>query len=82
MCLSRHICSSCAVGLSEFTDRQFAVRMWAEPMQPWLGAAVEIVGVALAAFAFVQSRKKAELAAAQPGQAARPARRRRSPLSG
>ena len=61
-----------SVGLSEFTGGQFAV--WAEPMQPWLGAAVGIVGVALAAFAFVQSRNKAEPAASHPEEAAQPGR--------
>jgi drug/metabolite transporter (DMT)-like permease len=61
-----------SVGLSEFTDRQFAVLMWAEPMQTWLGATVGMVGAALAGFAFVQSRKKAK-PAAQPEEAAQPA---------
>jgi hypothetical protein len=48
-------------------------------MRPWLGAAVGIVGVALAAFMFIQSCKKAEPTAAQP-EAAQPTGRHRSPF--
>ncbi|MFB9908407.1 hypothetical protein [Allokutzneria oryzae] len=56
-----------SVALSQYSDRQFVVLMWAEPMQPVLGFVVGGLGVALVVASFVLgNRDRAQPSAAAP----------------
>ncbi|GAA3986011.1 hypothetical protein GCM10022247_00530 [Allokutzneria multivorans] len=54
-----------SMALSQYSDRQFAILMWAEPMQPALGIGVGVLGLVLLVLGFAQKSRK-PAAPAQP----------------
>ena len=54
-----------SMALSQYSDRQFVILMWAEPMQPALGIGVGVLGIVLLVLGLVLNNRK-PAAPAQP----------------